>query len=69
MVSGFTLIQRSFKYIPNLSKTTKAEKGRCSLPERGGIEQRNLRAFLLGCIGMLGITWIAMRFVMAWHGR
>ncbi|KAL8734708.1 MAG: hypothetical protein Q9166_001364 [cf. Caloplaca sp. 2 TL-2023] len=56
-----------FKYIPNLSKITKAEKGRGTLTKRGGIEKRNLRAFLLGCIVIISVVWMATRLlIMAW---
>ncbi|KAL8679723.1 MAG: hypothetical protein Q9186_003995 [Xanthomendoza sp. 1 TL-2023] len=53
-----------FKYVPNLSKTTKAEKGRGTLVRRGGVEKRNLQAFVLGCIGITGVVWVAIRFLI-----
>ncbi|KAL8748800.1 MAG: hypothetical protein Q9184_007083 [Pyrenodesmia sp. 2 TL-2023] len=47
-----------FKYVPDLSKTTKAERGRGALTKRGGVEQRNLLAFLLGCVFICGMLWM-----------
>ncbi|KAL8738137.1 MAG: hypothetical protein Q9181_001043 [Wetmoreana brouardii] len=58
-----------FKYIPALSKTTKAEKGVGGPARSSGIEKRNLRAFLLGCILLSTVIWVGLRIVViAWRG-
>lgn len=53
-----------FKYVPDLSKTTKAERGRGALTKRGGVEQRNLRAFLLGCVFICAMLWMTIKLFL-----
>lgn len=58
-----------FKYIPALSKSTKAEKACGGSVARSGTERRNLRAFLLGCVFLLVVGFVGLRCVLAaWKG-
>lgn len=50
-----------FKYIPNLSKTTKAKGSIGGVTGRGEVEKRNFRAFVLGCIFACTALWLAIR--------
>ncbi|KAL8953886.1 MAG: hypothetical protein Q9222_000260 [Ikaeria aurantiellina] len=54
-----------FKYIPDLSKTTKAEKSRNNRTKRNGVEKRNLRALVLGCIAITIVLFVVVRMLMA----
>lgn len=53
-----------FKYVPNLSKTTKADKVRGTMVHRSGIEKRNLRAFIFGSFVISGVVWMAMMILV-----
>lgn len=57
-----------FKYIPDLTKTTKAERGRGALSKPGGVEQRNLRAFCLGCVLIPVTFWMTIKLLLAIGG-
>ncbi|KAL8695177.1 MAG: hypothetical protein Q9218_000345 [Villophora microphyllina] len=58
-----------FKYIPALTKTTKAEKPRGGVVGRSGTETRNLRAFSLGCFFLLAVAVVSFRCVLlVWRG-
>ncbi|KAL8710345.1 MAG: hypothetical protein Q9220_005115 [cf. Caloplaca sp. 1 TL-2023] len=54
-----------FKYIPDLSKTTRAEKSQSKGTRRGGVEKRNLRAFVLGCIVITTVLFLMFRLIKA----
>lgn len=58
-----------FKYIPALSKTTEAGKGRGNPVGTSGIEKRNLRAFLIGCILLTIVVWMGLRSLSIVWGR
>lgn len=51
------------KYIPNLSKTTKAEQSTGGVAGRGEVEKRNFRAFVLGCIVVCIVFWLAIKIL------
>ncbi|KAL9592857.1 MAG: hypothetical protein Q9219_007717, partial [cf. Caloplaca sp. 3 TL-2023] len=49
-----------FKYVPNLSKTTKLERSSSNTIQKNAVEKRNLRAFVLGCATICLASWLAI---------
>lgn len=52
-----------FKYIPNLSKSTRATGSTGVVTGKGEVEKRNLRAFVLGCTVICAALWLATKLL------
>ena len=58
-----------FKYIPDLSKGTVAEKSAGYTSRRSATERRNLLALLSGCFIFCFVGWVIIKaFSLVWGG-